>query len=39
MNHVLVVLPGVLYPDLTRAEVSLVPHEHVHGVALPYGVP
>ena len=39
MNHVLILLPGVLYPYLTWVEVSHVPHDHMHGVALPHGVP
>lgn len=39
MNHALIVLPGVPYPYLTWVKVSHVPHDHVHGVALPHGVP
>lgn len=37
MNHVLIFLPGVLYPYLT-IEISHVPHGCVHGVAVLHGV-
>lgn len=39
MNHPLIPLSGVLYPYLTWVEVSHVPHDRVHGMAMPHGVP